>query len=142
MNPIALALAGVFGIIAFIRSRQAYRYWRSPSVQPPRLPLLGNFGADIRAALERTTALYAAVFCSLSSTMLAGAFLPKGNHRHESFTIVSGVATFVGGVSILAMLASMLLTVIVVWFNVPKIVVPPHRRSDVGVRAQRRSARP
>jgi hypothetical protein len=141
LNPIALVLAVAFAIPAFFRGREATRYWRTPSMRPPQPPMLGRFAPDVRRALERTATLYAVVMGSIAAMLLAGAFLPAGTGGSQApFTLATGIATACFLVALIGMFAAVGLTVTVVWFNWPSFVVPPHRRTDIGVRALRRHA--
>lgn len=142
LNPTAIVLGMVFAVPAFLNGREATRYWRASSTRPPRPALLGWYAPDVRRALERTAILHAAVLGSIAIMMLAGAFLPAGTGgQHAPFTLATGIATACFFVAMLAMFAAIALTVTVVWFNSPSFVVPPHRRTDTGVRALRRQAR-
>lgn len=113
------------GLIALAFGSAAVRVWRKPGFDPANTPMvrMTPMSEEGRHALGRAILPLAVGYLALAVMISIMAANPD---KHS----VWGAAVYV---SAGLMMLSWLLVVAVAWFNWPKVLVPPHLRSDVGL---------
>ncbi|MFF2382642.1 hypothetical protein [Streptomyces sp. NPDC058108] len=124
-------ILGTFFLIAGIYHafRGTPRIWRDPE-QARRITenLTGfPFGPEVRRGMVRGTVLMTTNMFLLGGGLICGALWQQQATANDTTLLWVFMA------SVGLTLASVLLGLLITWFNVPKALVPPHMRDEVGL---------
>ncbi|MEU3247149.1 MULTISPECIES: hypothetical protein [unclassified Streptomyces] len=127
---LALILGAVFLIAGVYHAfRGTPRIWRDPE-QARRITenLTGfPFGPEVRRGLVRGTVLMTTNMFLLGGGLICGALWQQQTTANDANLLWAFMA------SVGLTLTSVLLGLLITWFNVPKALVPPHMRDEVGL---------
>ncbi|WP_306191612.1 MULTISPECIES: hypothetical protein [unclassified Streptomyces] len=127
---LAMILGGAFwAAAAYHAARVDPRVWREPEQADVRTAALTGFpfGTEVRRGLVRGTVLNTANMVLLGAGLLCGGLWQRQG-APDSGVLFWGVLVCVGLV-----LVSVALGLAIIWFNVPKRLVPPHMRNEAGL---------
>lgn len=110
-----IVMAIVFGSLCVAATHAACLVWRDDT--PLWLTLTRSSDAAVVRGHQRGVVPFAAAWLLFAGSMTAEPFL--------------GLAAGLAG--ILAFVAGLLVHFLIVWFNRPRFLVPPHMREDIGV---------
>ena len=126
MNIGAVIICLCLALAVAVLARAAVRIWRNQGLEPANVPMVRivRMSEAGRHAAGRAVVPFTCVYLALLVLVGAAAARPKSG---------GGPLTAIAFIAVGLLLLSWLLFLAVAWFNWPRLIVPPHLRSDVGL---------
>ena len=132
MNTGLMVVAALMAVLAVAFGVVAVRSWRDPSMVGDRVPFtrmlpLRSRGRD---AFGRTIGIWAVGLCFIAAFCAVAAFQPSSQGGKIQFSVLARTVEIA---FIVGWMLSFVAALAVVLANLPKVLVPPHRRGEDGL---------